>query len=93
MRQHPTDAFEMLSTIKYLRPALDISCCHHEKWGGTGYPRALKRDEIPLVACIFAVADVFDALTSDRPYRKVWSKKEALRHIRQESDYQLAALN
>ncbi|MDW7730475.1 MAG: PAS domain S-box protein [Bacillota bacterium] len=85
MRKHPTFALEMLYSIEYLRPALDIPCCHHEKWDGTGYPRGLKREEIPLVARIFAVADVFDALTSDRPYRKAWSREEALIHIRQES--------
>jgi PAS domain S-box-containing protein/putative nucleotidyltransferase with HDIG domain len=84
MRQHPTFAFEMLSTIEYLRPALDIPYCHHEKWDGTGYPRGLRHEEIPLVARIFSVADVYDALTSDRPYRKAWSKEEAVEHIRQE---------
>jgi PAS domain S-box-containing protein/putative nucleotidyltransferase with HDIG domain len=85
MRQHPTFALEMLSTIEYLRPALDIPYCHHEKWDGTGYPRGLKREEIPLVARIFAVVDVFDALTSDRPYRKAWSRNEAFEYIRKES--------
>jgi PAS domain S-box-containing protein/putative nucleotidyltransferase with HDIG domain len=85
MRQHPTLAFEMLSSIEYLRPALDIPYCHHEKWDGTGYPRGLKQEEIPLMARIFAVADVFDALTNDRPYRKAWSREDALDHIRQES--------
>jgi len=85
MHRHPLYAFEMLSPIEYLRPALDIPYCHHEKWDGTGYPRGLKREEIPLAARIFAVVDVYDALTSDRPYRKAWSREEALKHIGQES--------
>ena len=85
MREHPIRAFEMLSPIGYLRPALDIPYCHHEKWDGTGYPRGLKKEQIPLAARIFAVVDVYDALTSDRPYRKAWTRKKALEHIRQES--------
>jgi len=85
MHQHPFHAFKMLSPIEYLRPAVDIPYCHHEKWDGTGYPRGLKREEIPLAARIFAVADVYDALTSDRPYRKAWSREEALKHLRQEA--------
>lgn len=83
MRQHPIYAHEMLRTIQYLRPALDIPYCHHEKWDGTGYPRGLKGEEIPLVARIFAVIDVWDALTSDRPYRAAWSRKKTLAHIRE----------
>jgi PAS domain S-box-containing protein/putative nucleotidyltransferase with HDIG domain len=85
MREHPIRAFMMLSSIEYLRPALDIPYCHHEKWDGTGYPRGLKNNEIPLVARIFAVVDVYDALTSDRPYRKAWTREKALEYIRQES--------
>ena len=85
MRQHPGFAYEMLSSIRYLQPALDIPYCHHEKWDGTGYPRGLKGSEIPVAARIFAVADVWDAITSDRPYRKAWSKEEALEHIREQS--------
>ena len=84
MKQHPVWAFEMLSPIEYLRPALDIPYCHHEKWDGTGYPRGIKGEEIPLGARIFAVVDVYDALLSDRPYRKAWSEEEALKYIRQE---------
>ncbi|MDR7598192.1 MAG: HD domain-containing phosphohydrolase, partial [Armatimonadota bacterium] len=62
------------------RPAvLDIPYCHHERWDGKGYPRGPRGEEIPLAARIFAVVDVFDALTSDRPYRKAWSREEALR--------------
>jgi HD-GYP domain-containing protein (c-di-GMP phosphodiesterase class II)/putative methionine-R-sulfoxide reductase with GAF domain len=85
MRQHPQFAYDMLAPIQYLRPALDIPYCHHEKWDGTGYPRGLKGEEIPLSARIFAVADVYDALTSDRPYRKAWTKEQALEYVRQQS--------
>jgi putative nucleotidyltransferase with HDIG domain len=82
MRQHPTYAHEMLRPIQYLRPTLDIPYCHHEKWDGTGYPRGLKGEEIPLGARIFSVVDVWDALTSDRPYRSAWSPEKTLAHIR-----------
>jgi HD-GYP domain-containing protein (c-di-GMP phosphodiesterase class II) len=81
MHMHPQYAFEMLAPISYLRPALDIPGCHHEKWDGTGYPRGLKGEQIPLAARIFAVVDVFDALTSDRPYRKAWARGKALQYI------------
>jgi PAS domain S-box-containing protein/putative nucleotidyltransferase with HDIG domain len=72
IKKHPVHAFELLSPIEYLRPALDIPYCHHEKWDGSGYPRGLKEDQIPFAARIFAVVDVWDALLSDRPYRKGW---------------------
>ena len=72
----------MLSPIQFLRPALDIPYCHHEKWDGSGYPRGLRAEAIPLTARIFAVADVYDALTSDRPYRKAWSREQTLEHIK-----------
>jgi putative nucleotidyltransferase with HDIG domain len=85
MRKHTDFAYEMLSSIRYLQPALEIPYCHHEKWDGTGYPRGLKGEEIPIAARVFAVADVWDAITSDRPYRKGWSKEEALEHIREQS--------
>ncbi|MBI5825571.1 MAG: GAF domain-containing protein [Chloroflexi bacterium] len=85
MRLHPTLALQMLQPIAYLRQALDIPYCHHEKWDGTGYPRGLKGGQIPLVARIFAVVDVWDALTSSRPYRKAWTKKKALAYIKQQS--------
>jgi len=85
MKKHPVYAYQMLSRIEYLRPALDIPYCHHEKWDGTGYSRGLKGEEIPLPARIFAVADVFDALTSDRPYRKAWTKESAIEYIKNES--------
>lgn len=85
MRKHPVFAYEMLSPIHYLKPAIDIPYSHHEKMDGSGYPRGLKGEEIPLAARIFAVADVFDALTSDRPYRPAWSKEKALDYISQET--------
>ncbi len=82
MRKHPTFAYEMLSPIHYLQSALDIPYCHHEKWDGTGYPRGLSGDQIPFAARIFAVVDVWDALTSDRPYRAAWPEEKVLDHIR-----------
>lgn len=81
MRMHPELAYKMLRRIDHLLPALDIPYCHHEKWDGSGYPRGLRGEQIPLAARIFAVVDVFDALTSDRPYRKAWSSKRALRYL------------
>jgi HD-GYP domain-containing protein (c-di-GMP phosphodiesterase class II) len=86
MHQHPNYAYEMLLPIAYLKHALDIPYCHHEKWDGTGYPRGLKGKEIPPSARIFAVADVWDALTSDRPYRKAWGKEKALGYITEQSE-------
>ncbi len=83
MQQHPVYAYELLGPIEFLKPALDIPYSHHERWDGTGYPRGLKGEEIPLAARIFAIVDVFDALTSDRPYRKAWTREEALAHIRE----------
>ena len=83
--KHPQYAYELLQPITYLRPVLDIPYCHHEKWDGSGYPRGLKGDEIPLAARIFAIADVFDALTSDRPYRKAWTREEAINYIREQA--------
>jgi len=85
IHMHPFYAYEMLEPIAYLRPALDIPFRHHEKWDGTGYPRSLKGEEIPLPARIFAVVDVFDALTSDRPYRKAWPKAKAMDFIREQA--------
>ncbi len=81
MKKHPAFAYEMLSPIHYLRQALDIPYCHHEKWDGSGYPRGLKGDQIPLSARIFAVVDVWDALTSDRPYRTAWTDNETREYI------------
>jgi putative nucleotidyltransferase with HDIG domain len=82
MRQHPIYAYVMLRKIPFLQKALDIPYCHHEKWDGSGYPRALKGEQIPLSARIFALVDVWDALTSDRPYRKAWARQKVMEHIR-----------
>ncbi len=85
MRKHPTYAYEMLAPIPFLQRALDIPYCHHEKWDGSGYPHGLKGEEIPLSARIFAVVDVWDALRSDRPYRKSWPEDRVREYIRKES--------
>ena len=85
MRQHPVHAYKLLSPIADLRPALDIPYCHHEKWDGSGYPRGLKGEQIPVTARIFAVADVFNALLEDRPYRPAWTKEQAFDYIREQS--------
>lgn len=87
MKRHPQYAYEMLSPIAYLQAALEIPYCHHEKWDGSGYPRGLKGEEIPLAARIFAVADVWDALVSDRPYHKGWSTEEVYHYIRGEAGH------
>ena len=85
MRQHPQLAYDMLEPIAYLRDALDIPYCHHEKWDGSGYPRGLSGTQIPLEARLFTIVDVWDAITTDRPYRKGWPKEKALEYIRGES--------
>jgi PAS domain S-box-containing protein len=85
MRKHPIYAHEMLSKIAYLKPALDIPYCHHEKWDGSGYPQGLKGEEIPAAARMFAVVDVWDALHSDRPYRTGWPKEKITEYIQQQS--------
>lgn len=85
MRQHPVYAMEWLSSTKYLIPALDIPYCHHEKWDGSGYPQGLEGEDIPLSARIFAIVDVWDALRSDRPYRKAWSKRKTIQYIQDQS--------
>ena len=84
MKQHPQYAFDMLSKIDYLRPALDIPYAHHEKWNGSGYPRGLAAEQIPLAARLFAIVDVWDALVSDRPYRKAWSENKTIAYIIEE---------
>jgi PAS domain S-box-containing protein len=81
MRKHPQYAYELLYPIPYLRSAVDIPYCHHEWWDGSGYPRGLKGEEIPLAARIFAVVDVWDALLSDRPYREAWKRDETCKYI------------
>jgi len=88
MRRHPEYAYELLSPIEYLRPALEIPYCHHERWDGSGYPRGLRGEEIPLGARIFAVVDVYDALTSDRPYRRAWSHEQAVAYLREQAGKQ-----
>ncbi len=82
MKKHPVFGYEMLSSIDFLRPALDIPYCHHEKLDGTGYPRGLKGEQIPLAARIFAVVDIYDAMRSDRPYSPPLPKEKVLEHIR-----------
>lgn len=82
MRKHPEYAYRLLSPIQYLGPALEIPYCHHERWDGTGYPRKLSGEQIPLAARVFAVADVWDALRSDRSYRKAWSEENAREYIK-----------
>lgn len=85
VQQHPLVAQKLLVPIPFLKPALDIPYCHHEKWDGSGYPRGLKGEDIPMAARIFSVVDVWDALTTDRPYRKAWTQGDALDYIRTES--------
>jgi putative nucleotidyltransferase with HDIG domain len=85
MRQHPVNGRDFLKRIEYLAPALDIPYCHHERWDGSGYPRGISGEAIPLAARLFAVVDAFDALTSDRPYRPAWSRQQALDYIQAEA--------
>lgn len=85
IQKHPVYAYEMLSPIQFLQPALDIPYCHHEKWDGTGYPRGLSGETIPLAARIFAVVDVWDALISDRPYRKGLPPDDVKQRIREDA--------
>lgn len=82
IKQHPVYAYNLLFPIENLRPALDIPYCHHEKWDGTGYPRGLKGEEIPLAARIFAVVDEWDTLCSERPFRADWSEEKTREHLR-----------
>lgn len=88
MRLHPVYAYEMLSPIPFLQPTLAIPYCHHERWDGGGYPRGLHGEETPFMARLFSVIDVWDALCSDRPYRKAWEQEKALEHIRANSGTQ-----
>ena len=82
MQQHPVYAYNLLSPISYLRGALDIPYSHHEHWDGSGYPRGLKAEQIPLAARIFSVVDIWDALLSDRPYRKAWSQDKVIEYLK-----------
>lgn len=84
MRKHPVYAYEMVIRIDYLKPAIDIPYCHHERWDGSGYPRGLKGEEIPLAARIFAIADTYDALSSDRPYRSAWPRGKIIEYIKEQ---------
>ncbi len=88
MKKHPDYAYKLLYPIPYLRPSLDIPYCHHEKWDGTGYPRGLKGEGIPLSARIFAVVDVWDALSSSRPYRPPMDREWIRSYLRHESEKQ-----
>jgi len=81
MKRHPEYAKRLLEHIPYLESALDIPFCHHEKWDGSGYPRGLSGEAIPLSARMFAVVDIWDALTHDRPYHTAWNPDAALDHI------------
>jgi putative nucleotidyltransferase with HDIG domain len=85
MRKHPVTAYELLSPIDHLRPAIDIPYCHHEKWDGSGYPRGLKGEEIPLAARIFTVVDVWDVLRSSRRYRNPMSEEKSKEYLREHS--------
>jgi HD-GYP domain-containing protein (c-di-GMP phosphodiesterase class II) len=84
IKSHPNLAEELLGNIDYIKPALSIARSHHENWDGTGYPRKLKGEQIPLHARIFSVVDNWDALTTDRPYRKAWSSDKAIDYMREQ---------
>ncbi|MEN9564783.1 MAG: hypothetical protein RIR73_3027 [Chloroflexota bacterium] len=86
MRQHPQYAYDMLAPIEYLRPALDIPYYHHERWDGSGYPHGWKGEKIPLSARLFAIVDVWDALRSDRPYRKAIPRDQVIDYIKENSN-------
>jgi PAS domain S-box-containing protein len=81
MRRHPDAALTLLAPIAFLQPALDIPHYHHERWDGSGYPRGLRGNQIPLAARVFAVIDVWDALTNDRPYRRAMPVAEARAYL------------
>lgn len=85
MRKHTEYALDVLQPIEYLKNSLDVPYYHHEKWDGSGYPKGLKAEEIPLAARVFAIVDVWDALTSDRPYRKAWPQERALEFLQQQA--------
>ena len=85
MRQHPVYGHKVLSPIAFLKPALDIVYCHHEKWDGSGYPRGLRKDEIPLSARLFSFANVWDALITHQPYRQSWPGDAAIAYIKDQN--------
>jgi HD-GYP domain-containing protein (c-di-GMP phosphodiesterase class II) len=88
MQQHAVYGYNVLAPIINLRQTLDITLYHHERWDGSGYPYGLRGEQIPLVARLFAVVDVFDALTSDRPYRSAWSHSQAIAYIKEQAGHQ-----
>jgi len=88
VRKHPVYAYELLSIVPGFQYTLDIPYCHHEKWDGSGYPRQLKGNQIPLYGRMFAVVDVWDALLSDRPYRSAWSVDRTIEYIERQSGKQ-----
>ncbi len=85
---HPIYAYNLLATIPALRDSLDIPYCHHERWNGSGYPRGLRAEQIPLAARIFAVADVYDAMCSQRPYRSAWNQEQVSNYLCEQSGQQ-----
>ncbi len=85
MQQHPQFGNQFLHSIAYLQPAAEIVYCHHEHWDGSGYPRGLKGEEIPLLARLIAVVNVWDALNSAQPYRGAWPRQEAIDYLREQS--------
>ena len=87
VEKHPGYAYDLLKDIEYLGKAMPIPYSHHEKWDGTGYPLGLKGEEIPLQARIFAVVDVWDALTRDQPYRKAWTREDAITFLEDQAGY------
>jgi putative nucleotidyltransferase with HDIG domain len=88
VRSHPTYGFEILSPIPFLRPAAEIAHCHHENWDGSGYPRGLKGKDIPQIARIVSICNVFDALMTDQPYRRAWNREASLVYIEKQSGAQ-----
>jgi len=88
MELHPEFGKDMLAPIPFLQPAADVVYCHHENWDGSGYPRGLQGEDIPLMARVVSVCNVWDALTSDQPYRKAWIKTDARNYIDLGSDKQ-----
>ena len=85
MKQHPVLGYALLSPMAFFKPALDIVYCHHERWDGSGYPRGLKGEDIPRTARIFALADVWDALLADKPYRRGWHADNVILYIKDQS--------
>ncbi|MDD3820900.1 MAG: HD-GYP domain-containing protein, partial [Spirochaetales bacterium] len=88
MKEHPKKSLEMLSKIPSLKDSLDIPLYHHEKYDGSGYPFGKRGEEIPLAARLFSIIDVFDALTSDRPYRRAWTRERAIAYLKEQRGIQ-----